>query len=144
MSFHKPCFAQRPYKKSIMENEIDEIAKKTYILPNVTEDYDNPKNQVKGGNIQIWRLERYIFSKYLRTFSNINKEDRGGGYWDIPNQKEFRDWGINRYDLNEYERDGYITIEKLGKGRSLYNVRIRPTNKPFPHFLDDLTEDEKR
>ena len=138
MSFHKSCFAQRPYKKSIMEKEIDEIAKKTYILPNVTEDYDNPKNQVKGGNIQIWRLKRFVFGKYLPLMS------RDYGYWDIPNAKEFRDWGINRYDLNEYERDGYITIEKLGKGRSLYNVRIRPTNKPFPHFLDDLTEDEKR
>ena len=121
-----------------MEEEIDEIAKKTYILPNVTEDYDNPKNQVKGGNIQIWRIKRFIFGKYFPLMS------RDFGYWDIPNLKEFRDWGINRYDLNKYERDGYITIEKLGKGRSLYNVRIRPTNKPFPHFLDDLTEDEKR
>jgi len=25
VSFHKSCFAQRPYKKSIMEEEIDDL-----------------------------------------------------------------------------------------------------------------------
>jgi len=121
-------------KKSIFEDEVDSISETIWVDP------EDDTEEVSGGHIYLWRIYRFLFGKYLKAFEEINYDFPG---WELE-KKDFDDWGINRSDLNEYERDGYITIEKLGKGRSKYHVMIRSTSKPFPSFLDNLTDDERR
>ena len=134
MSFHKTCFEQRPRKKSIMENEIDDIvAVKTYVDP------QDENNEISGGNIQTWRIERFLIGRMLKN--NIKAMgDLTDNSWHLQTKKDFDVWGIRRLNLDVLEKDGYITIEKL-KGK--YNVRVRPTSKPFPKLLDNLTHDER-
>jgi len=122
-------------KKNIFDQEVDEIADTIYIDP------EDDTQEISGGHIYLWRIYRFLLGKYLRFFEEINDDEPG---WELRDKKDFDDWGIYRGDLDKYEREGYITIEKLGKGRSIYHILIRSTSKPFPSFLDDLTDDEKR
>ena len=117
-----------------MENEIDDIvATTTYVDP------QDENNEISGRNIQLWRIERFVFGRMLKNNVDI-MGDLTDNSWHFDDKTDFDKWGIRRTYLNVLEKDGYITIEKL-KGK--YNVRVRPTNKPFPKLLDNLTHDER-
>ena len=117
-----------------MENEIDDIvAVKTYVDP------QDENNEISGGNIQTWRIERFVFGRLLKNNVDI-MGDLTDNSWHFSDKTDFDKWGIRRTYLDVLEKDGYITIEKL-KGK--YNVRVRPTSKPFPKLLDNLTHDER-
>jgi hypothetical protein len=114
-------------KLSILDQEVDEMANKTYV--------GNNDEDISGGNIRTGHLESIVILNWIKNISKINEL----GYWEINDAKDMRDWGINSYDLFKLERDGYINIEK-GKSKSKFNVKLSLTGKPFPKIIDGVLD----
>ena len=114
-------------KISILDQEVDEMANKTYV--------GNNDEDISGGNIRTGHLETIVILNWIKNISKINEL----GYWEIKDAKDMRDWGVNSYHLFQLEQDGYINIEK-GKSKSKFNVKLSLTGKPFPKIIDGVLD----
>tara|TARA_R110000751_G_scaffold150614_1_gene255546 strand:- start:207 stop:575 length:369 start_codon:yes stop_codon:yes gene_type:complete len=120
------CLFQQK-KLSILDQEVDEMANKTYV--------GNNDEDISGGNIRTGHLETIVILNWIKNISKINEL----GYWEINDAKDMRDWGINSYHLFQLEQDGYIDIRK-GKSKSKFNVKLSLTGKPFPKIIDGVLD----